>query len=108
MAGRVAGGCWAGLALAAFAGIAAAQAGERPLAPDSNAHCGPGFTAVPGTRTCLRLGGQVRSDVAVGRSAASGSARPEVSGRVTLDARTATEHGPVRVFIQAGTGQPRP
>ena len=92
-----------GLALVGLAG-SAARAGERGSAIEAEAECGPGFLAVPGTRTCLRLAGQVRSDVGARMPGSDGRVRPQAGGRVTLDARTQTEHGPVRVVLQAGTG----
>lgn len=99
--------------MAALLAAEAASAGEggalrrRPEpAPSAldGARCGPGFTELPGTRTCLRLGGRVRAEVGAGRSRAGAAVRPGVGGRVTLDARTHTEQGPLRTVIQMRAG----
>ena len=96
-------GCGLGLAAGLLAGAALAGerarpsqgAGPAPLFAD----CAPGLTPVPGTRTCLRLGGRVRAE--------AGAVRESVQGRATLDARTHTEFGPVRTFLQVGAGAGR-
>lgn len=60
---------------------------------------GPGFVRLDGSATCVRASGQVRVE---GRwqgsdaQAVSSSSR----GRVSLDLRTPTEAGPVRVFVR--------
>lgn len=46
--------------------------GARPAAkkPNPCAVHGPGFTMLPGTTTCVRLGGAVEGDLSVGRGSA--------------------------------------
>jgi hypothetical protein len=91
---------------------------DRPHAPpvaDGLRDCAGGFI-LPGSETCLRLGGAVRQDdtLRTGRGAdlsptkaggrsliASGS-----TARVTLDARTPTTLGPVRVYMSVRSRLP--
>ncbi len=69
---------------------------------------GPGFVAVPGSDTCLRLSGRVAAGATVGRHQPAGSgAGTGAEGRLSIDARTATEAGPVRAFVRLGAGQRR-
>jgi len=78
---------------------------------------GAGFYYVPGTDTCIKVGGYVRMDVGIN---AGGSHSPYVNGAggrelrdrdvyqtrvrgiVTWDARTQTEYGTLRAYINAG------
>jgi hypothetical protein len=60
---------------------------------------GPGFVRLEAGSTCVRASGQVRVDGAWRGSSANGfgsSAR----ARLSLDARTPTQAGPVRVFVR--------
>ena len=68
---------------------------------------GPGFNGVPGTSTCIRVSGRVRTeaDTAFGRSGSGGGAPPTIDTRVDLDTRSGTEYGPVRTFLRAGAGR---
>jgi len=78
---------------------------------------GAGFYYVPGTDTCIKVGGYVRMDIGLN---AGGSHAPYMSGGngrdlrdkntyntrvrgiVTWDARTQTEYGTLRAYINAG------
>ncbi|WP_210496284.1 porin [Microvirga antarctica] len=66
---------------------------------------GAGFFSVPGTETCLRIGGRVRSDVVMGsgRSRLQDVSGVQTGARVTLDARTPTPYGPLRTVIRYQT-----
>lgn len=102
-----------GLVAAAVAG--GAVAAERrtptpamvPSAPACLRH-GPGFVEVPGTRTCIRIGGRVRAEAGggTGRVSRDDIAAPRASGRVSVDTRTDTDYGPVRTFVRMRAGQP--
>ncbi len=83
-----------------------ARAEGWSLAERDCAAMGPGFAPVPGTQTCLKLGGRVRADAVAGTagSRAAGATRLEHGARIRLDARTRTEYGPLRVVIDAGVG----
>lgn len=99
------------LAIAAFAAVCGmARAEDLPVAEPpqldlGQALCsvyGAGFHAIPGTDTCLRVGGSVRVDGAyVGGDLdldtpnASSFAR----GRARFESRTQTEFGEVRIVI---------
>ncbi len=73
---------------------------------------GPGFVQLPGSTTCVRLGGRVRAETTVG--APRRVSREQISGfgtsaRVSIDARTDTAYGPVRAYmsVRAGNGTAR-
>jgi hypothetical protein len=95
-----------------------ALAAERPSAarPKTCAHHGPGFAPIPGTDTCVRVSGRVRSEVDVGSARSiggyggGGSARLNAEARAALDARTETDAGPLRtvVRVRARRGEPSP
>jgi len=106
--------------LASLFNIGAAQAADpKAKAIENVKTCsayGAGFWYVPGTDTCLKLGGYLRADTtfnggAHGQPAWSGdlgqqnryrdywSARSRMA--LTVDTRTATEYGVVRTFGQA-------
>jgi len=65
--------------------------------------CPPGFSALQGSDTCVRISGRVRADTVFGtsRSRGSDSVRTGASGRVQLDLRKQTEYGPLRAVIRA-------
>ncbi|MGO4704319.1 porin [Microvirga sp. 2MCAF38] len=91
------------LLLMAMSDTAGASPREAAALPVGIAHsCMPGFTSVPGTRTCLRVSGRIRSDVVMGgpSSRSHDNTRIASDGRLTFDARTQTEYGPLRVVIR--------
>ncbi|UMY17968.1 porin [Methylobacterium organophilum] len=63
---------------------------------------GAGFGRIPGTSTCLRLSGRLAADAALGHT--SGSAARPLQGRVSVDARSSSDYGPVRSFVRIGGG----
>src|SRR5919112_223121 len=95
--------------VAGLAAVAGAQAADLPVAKSAAVEyvrvCstyGAGFFYIPGTETCLRVGGRVRAefqyleptdreDDAIGFRA---------RGRLNIDARTATAYGLLRTFIR--------
>jgi hypothetical protein len=98
---------------------APAIAAERPSAavrPKTCAHHGPGFAPIPGTDTCVRVSGRVRSEVDVGSARSIGGygggngARLNAEARAALDARTETDAGPLRtvVRVRARRGESAP
>ena len=77
---------------------------------------GAGFYYIPGTDTCIKLGGYLRVETAINTSGPFGgaySAQPGAQNRLTnyyhtrsredltIDTRTATEYGVVRTFFDA-------
>jgi len=66
---------------------------------------GDGFFYIPGTQTCLRVGGRARWEYEYlppknqndGNTSGAGY---RAIGRVALDARTQSEYGPVRAFVR--------
>jgi hypothetical protein len=113
------------LALGSVAGLLAvggAQAADLPLKAKAVEYVricslyGAGFYYIPGTDTCIKLGGFLRADVVAnsntldtGNVNGPGGAKNRFSnaftwrGRTTLtvDTRTATEYGMVRTFSEA-------
>ena len=109
--------------VAGFAAVASAQAADLPskkAAPVEYVKVcptyGPGFFYIPGTTTCLKIGGSVDATMygvnqhhqgANGalNSGANGPAKADnlnshAEGRVSLDARDQTEYGMARTFVR--------
>jgi hypothetical protein len=92
--------------IAAVAGAQAADLPSRKAAPVEYVRVcsayGAGFFYIPGTDTCLRVGGRVRAEYTVGSrygdtNDAYGS---RARGRLNVDARTATAFGTLRTFFR--------
>lgn len=94
---------------AGFAAVAGAQAADLPSRKAAPAEyvrvCstyGAGFFYIPGTDTCLRIGGRVRAE---GRYLETFNRSQDVTGfrargTLNIDARTATAYGTLRTFIR--------
>jgi hypothetical protein len=108
-------------AVMSVAGAQAADLPSRKAAPASYVKIcdayGAGFFYIPGTDTCVRLGGYVRAEyqftpghdvltyspagaVVAQRASAQDTTGMEMRGRINLDARTATPWGTARTFIR--------
>ncbi|KPF72651.1 hypothetical protein IP69_01840 [Bosea sp. AAP35] len=91
---------------AAVAGAHAADLPSRKAAPVEYVRVcsayGAGFFYIPGTETCLRIGGRVRAEYTVGtRYGETQDAYGTRSrGRLNVDARTATAYGTLRTFFR--------
>ena len=111
--------------------VAGAQAADMPVKAKPVEYVkicslyGAGFYYIPGTDTCLKIGGYVRvqTEYKAGSSGiVNGSGGPNgqpgrfdrastndvnytVRGVVTFDARTQTEYGTLRSYIRAGWNQ---
>ncbi len=104
----------------AFAGIVtavgSAQAADLPVAPEAVDYVricdayGSLFYYIPGTETCLRVGGRVRTEFRVRNFGEAENAWGDRDsdgyqwrsrGYLFLDARTATEFGTLRAYIEA-------
>ncbi|MBN8920296.1 MAG: porin, partial [Rhizobiales bacterium] len=109
---------------AGLVAVAGAQAADLPLKAKPAEYVkvcsvyGAGFYYIPGTDTCIKLGGFVRAEY--GFNANAGSHSPPINGTlgtdtrnsaqyttrvrsaVTVDARTQTEYGTLRSYIQGG------
>ncbi|WP_426420611.1 porin [Bradyrhizobium genosp. A] len=109
------------LGSAAFFASAGAQAADLPVKAKAVEYVkicslyGAGFYYIPGTDTCIKLGGYVRADAMLGTSsdfdaASTGvaAARNRLTNYYTsrtredlqIDTRTATEYGLVRTFFE--------
>jgi hypothetical protein len=110
---------------AGLVAAAAAQAADLPVKAKPIEYVkvcsvyGEGFFYIPGTDTCIKIGGYVRQDVYIGQ--AGGSFRPAIStgiGRMnrvdtpnafwqtteetSLDVRSQTEYGTLRAYTRVG------
>ncbi|MGY4479561.1 porin [Bradyrhizobium sp. USDA 3364] len=107
---------------AALVAVGGAQAADLPVKAKAVEYVkvcslyGPGFYYIPGTDTCIKLGGYVRADVVVNGNSVYG---PNVNGAsgannrftngytwrsredLNIDTRTATEYGVVRTYFDA-------
>lgn len=105
-----------GLALGLTAGPALAL--EPWRAEDAVRACpqfGPGFIAVPGSSTCVKISGRVVAEYGTrtSRNERRVDRRDDAPGfssrgRITLDSRTETDYGPIRLLYRADVGQGRP
>jgi hypothetical protein len=92
--------------IAAVAGAHAADLPSRKAAPVEYVRVcsayGAGFFYIPGTDTCLRVGGRVRAEYAVGTrfGETADAYGTRARGRLNIDARTATAYGTLRTFIR--------
>jgi hypothetical protein len=92
--------------IAAVAGAQAADLPSRKAAPVEYVRVcsayGAGFFYIPGTETCLRVGGRVRAEYAIGErfSDFQDAYGTRARGRLNIDARTATAYGTLRTFIR--------
>ena len=107
---------------AALVAVGGAQAADLPVKAKAVEYVkvcslyGPGFYYIPGTDTCIKLGGYVRADVVVNGNSVYGPNTNGASGannRFTngytwrsredfnIDTRTATEYGVVRTYFDA-------
>lgn len=89
---------------------AAVQAGESLGVPGPARSCsrhGPGFVEIPGTSTCIRIGGRVRSEygTAVRQVLRDDMAAFRSSGAVSVDSRTDTAYGPLRSYVRLRAGR---
>ena len=101
------------LGAAAAAAATTAQAADLPVAPEPVDYVrvcdayGARFYYIPGTETCLRVGGRVRTQVIVNNTLDNGAWGNRDSdgyswlsrGYLYLDARTATEFGTLRAYV---------
>jgi hypothetical protein len=100
------------LFLGSVAGLAAAVGAQAADLPAKKAAAveyvrvcstyGAGFFYIPGTETCLRVGGRVRAEYMYvePQSRADDTIGFLARGRVQLDARTATAYGLLRTFVR--------
>src|SRR5215213_1354251 len=95
---------------AALAAVAGANAADLPArkavaAVEYVRVCsayGEGFFYIPGSETCLRIGGRARAEVLYAEpfSRASDALGFRARGRIQADARTATAYGLLRTFVR--------
>ncbi|GJD93118.1 porin [Methylobacterium iners] len=96
------------LALALVAAFPAAARERAEPATQAARPCptqGPGFIRIPGSDTCIRLGGRIVSGIEARIDRRAAVARPVTDGRFQIDARTQTDLGPVRTFVRIGSGR---
>src|ERR671912_1397726 len=94
---------------AGLAAVAGAQAADLPVAKAAAVEyvrvCsayGAGFFYIPGTETCLRIGGRVRADYLFGEplARAEDAIGFRARGRIRADARTQTAYGTLRALVR--------
>ncbi|TCO12111.1 porin-like protein, partial [Camelimonas lactis] len=94
---------------AGFLAVAGAQAADLPMTKSAPveyvkvcATHGVGFFYIPGTDTCIRIGGRVSfaTQFAQYRTLAADKTNFIAAGRIQVDARTATQWGTLRTFVR--------
>jgi hypothetical protein len=92
--------------IAAVAGAQAADLPSRKAAPVEYVRVcntwGAGFFYIPGTDTCIRIGGRVRAEYTFGERWNRGqdSYGTRARGRIYVDARNQTAYGTLRTFVR--------
>src|ERR1700729_3506645 len=93
-------------ALMTVAGAQAADLPTRKAAPVEYVRIcavhGPGFFYIPGSDTCIRIGGRARFEYVYG-STNNKSTDPSsftALARISLDARTSTDYGLLRAYLR--------
>ncbi|CAM5220350.1 Porin OS=Bosea thiooxidans OX=53254 GN=ARD30_00495 PE=3 SV=1 [Bosea thiooxidans] len=92
--------------IAAVAGAQAADLPSRKAAPVEYVRVcntwGAGFFYIPGTDTCIRIGGRVRAEYTFGERWNRGQDLygTRARGRIYVDARNQTAYGTLRTFIR--------
>jgi hypothetical protein len=105
---------------AVFVAVGGAQAADLPLKAKAVEYVkvcslyGAGFYYIPGTDTCIKLGGYLRADTSFNSSGAYNAPRwtgpntrdsndyiARVRQTINIDTRTATEYGVVRTYFDA-------
>ena len=92
--------------LVAVAGAQAADLPTKKAAPAEYVRIcsvyGPGFFYIPGTDTCIKIGGKAELDIEWDepRAHSDPTYGSNALARVNLDARTATDWGLLRAFVQ--------
>lgn len=67
----------------------------------SCARHGQGFVEVPGTATCIHLGGRVRAEAGTAaRRRSAGEVGTSTAAHLSIDTRTDTGYGPLRSFVR--------
>jgi hypothetical protein len=92
--------------IATVSGAQAADLPSRKAAPVEYVRVcstfGAGFFYIPGTDTCIRIGGRARFEYQYGQPFARNDATTgsRTTGRIFVDARTATEYGMLRAYVR--------
>src|SRR3984957_10546076 len=91
--------------LMAVAGAQAADLPTRKAAPVEYVRIcavhGPGFFYIPGTDTCIKIGGRARFEYVNFQQYGRGdNSSFRAAGRITVDARTTTDWGLLRAFVR--------
>src|SRR6516225_1534222 len=92
--------------LVAVAGAQAADLPTRKAAPVEYVRIcavhGPGFFYIPGSDTCIKIGGRARFEYVNAQTYSRGvdNSSFRASGRISLDSRTQTDWGLLRAFVR--------
>ncbi|MGV2980099.1 porin [Camelimonas sp. ID_303_24] len=96
--------------VASLGAVAGANAADLPMTKSAPVEyvkvCntfGPGFFYIPGTDTCIRVGGRARFEYQYSGPLKTSSADKSsfrAIGRIQVDARTSTEWGALRTFVR--------
>ncbi|WP_313898800.1 porin [Methylobacterium sp. E-045] len=66
---------------------------------------GSGFVRIPGSDTCIRIGGRARTGLDLRARDDGPASRPIVGGRLAVDTRVDTDYGPVRTYVRIDAGR---
>ncbi|WP_082477713.1 porin [Methylobacterium sp. Leaf93] len=66
---------------------------------------GSGFIRIPGSETCIRIGGRATTGLDLRSREGDTASRSIAGGRLAVDTRTDTGYGPVRTYVRIDAGQ---
>ncbi|KQP53247.1 hypothetical protein ASF34_02515 [Methylobacterium sp. Leaf106] len=66
---------------------------------------GSGFIRIPGSETCIRIGGRATTGLDLRSREGDPASRLIAGGRLAVDTRTETGYGPVRTYVRIDAGQ---
>lgn len=66
---------------------------------------GSGFIRIPGSETCIRIGGRATTGLDLRSREGDPASRPIAGGRLAVDTRTETGYGPIRTYVRIDAGQ---
>lgn len=100
-----------GLACGTFLGLATGACALEPVRPEPHPAAKPcprqgaGFIQIPGSTTCIRVGGRATAGMAVRAREEGTAVGPVAAGRLAVETRTDSDYGPVRTYVRIDAGR---
>ncbi|WP_245259397.1 porin [Methylobacterium sp. 77] len=100
-----------GVTLSVTLGLMPRASALEPVRPEPQSAAKPcprhgaGFIRIPGSDTCLRVGGRATTGLDIRSREDGAAARPIAGGRLAVDTRTESDYGPVRTYVRIDAGR---